>query len=553
MLEKGGGLIFFVFLILITAATANAQTDLDRALQAIDEKTLRAHIGFLSDDLLGGRAPGSAGSVLAQRYITSQMQLIGLRPGIGDTVYHQRFDVVEINLEPGMHLKISGKQGNLELKYYDQFIAFPGEHKEKIRLENAELVFAGYGIRAPEYEWDDFKDVDVQGKVLLIMNNDPDTGDPDFFGGKARLYYGRWDYKYEQAARMGAIGAIIIHTTASAGYPWKVVQTSWSGTQFELPRTEESGLVYKGWVTGEVAHRIAGLAGKNLDKLRSAAEERRFKPVPLGLTVNAGLAAGYRTVKAANVVGILPGSDPELRKQAVVFTAHYDHLGIGKAAQGDSIYNGALDNASGVASILSLAQAFSQLNSAPRRSLVFIAVDGEESGLLGSQYYAENPTFVPGQIAANINIDGANIWGKTRDVAIVGSGKSTIDEVVKEAAKTQGRIVLPDLMPEQGSFYRADQFNFAKIGVPALYLDTGQDFIGRPQGWGKKSVEHWIATHYHQPSDEYEPDWDLSGHIEDLVLIFQVARRLANDDRMPAWLPGDEFEAVRLKATGEKR
>ena len=553
MLKRCRRFLCYLFHFIITTVMAYAQTGPDRALNAINDHTLRAHICFLSDDLLSGRAPGSAGSVVAQRYIASQMQLSGLKPGIEDSSYYQKFDVVEINIKPEMQLTISGKHGDLELKYYDEFIAFPGVQKEKIQVKNAELVFVGYGIQAPEYKWDDFKNADVQGKVLLIMNNDPDTGDPDFFGGKARLYYGRWDYKYEQAARMGAIGAIIIHTIPSAGYPWKVVQTSWSGTQFELPRTQESSLIYKSWITEDVACRIAELGGKNLDKLRSAAEKRRFKPVSLGVTVNAGFDADYRTVKAANVVGMLPGSDPQLRKQAVVLTAHYDHLGLGKAVDGDSIYNGALDNASGVASILTLAQAFSQLDNPPGRSVVFIAVDGEESGLLGSRYYAGNPSFPPGEIAANINIDGANIWGKTRDIAVVGSGKSTIDELVKEVAKTQGRIVLPDLMPEQGHFYRSDQFNFAKIGVPALYFDIGQDFIGRPEGWGKKIVEHWIATHYHQPSDEYDPNWDLSGLIQDLILTFKVAWRLANDDQMPSWLPGDEFEAVRLKAIGNKR
>jgi len=553
MLKMRRRFMCLLFQAMMITTMAYAQPGLNRALDVINDHTLRAHIGFLSDDLLSGRAPGSLGSALAQRYIASQMQLIGIKPGIKDSSYYQKFDMVEINIKPEMQLTISGKYGELELKYYDEFVAFPGVQKEKIEVKDAELVFVGYGIQAPEYNWDDFKNVDVQGKVLLIMNNDPDTGDPKFFGGKARLYYGRWDYKYEQAARMGAIGAIIIHTTPSAGYSWNVVQTSWSGKRFEIPQTKESSLIYKGWITEDDAYRIAEIGGKNLDKLRSAAEKHSFKPVFLEATVSGNIHANYNTLKATNVVGMLPGSDPELRKQAIVFTAHYDHLGVGKAVDGDSIYNGALDNASGVASILTIADAFTQLDNLPRRSLVFAALDGEESGLLGSQYYAENPSFPPEKIAANINIDGVNIWGKTRDIAIIGSGKSTIDKLVKEVAKTQMRIVMPDLMPEQGYFYRSDQFNFAKIGVPALYLNEGQDFIGRPKGWGKKIIEHWIATHYHQPSDEYDPNWDLSGHIQDLILTFQVALRLANDDQMPSWLPGDEFESVRLKAIGNKQ
>jgi Zn-dependent M28 family amino/carboxypeptidase len=533
---------------MITPTLLSAQPDLIRSQQSINDNTLKAHIGFLSDDLLGGRAIGSAGSAIAQLYIANQMQMSGLKPGFKDSGYYQKFDMIEINIKPEVQLKVSSRRGKFDLRYYDEYVAFPGSQNEHIKIESAELVFVGYGIEAPEYNWDDFKNVDVKGKVLLIMNNDPDTGDPNFFGGKARLYYGRWSYKYEQAARKGAIGAIIIHTTPSAGYPWKVIQTSWSGAQFELPQREQSRLLYKCWVTEEAARKIAESGEKNLDELRLSAEDRGFKPVPLGVTVSGSIDCTYSKIKATNVAGVIEGSDPELREQAVVFTAHYDHIGTGKAVNGDSIYNGARDNASGVASILTLAQAFSQLDKPPRRSLVFIAVDGEESGLLGSQYYAENPTLPPGKIAANINIDCVNIWGKTRDVSIVGSNKSTIDAEVKEVVNIQGRIALPDVMPEQGFFYRGDQFSFAKIGVPCLWLSGGQDFVGRPKGWGQKKVKDWIANHYHQPSDEYNANWDLSGCIEDLHLIFQVALKLANQDKMPFWLPGDEFEPVRLKA-----
>lgn len=520
---------------------------------SINSNRLKAHISFLSDDLLGGRGVGSVGSSIAQLYIAKQMQQSGLEAGFSGSSYYQKFDMIEINTKPEMKLIIRGKRKEQGLKYYDEFIAYPGVQREHIKINKAELVFVGYGITAPEYDWDDFKNVDVKGKVLLIMNNDPNTDDPDFFGGKARLYYGRWSYKYEQAARMGAAGAIIIHTTPSAGYPWKVVQTSWSGAQFELPQSERSSLIYKCWVTEKAAYKIAKMGGKNLDALRLAAEDRRFRPVPLGVRISGGLESTYHKIKATNIGGVIEGSDPELKEEAVVFTAHYDHLGIGKAIDGDSIYNGARDNASGVASILTLAQAFSQLDSSPRRTLVFLAVDGEESGLLGSQYYAENPTFPAGKIAANINIDTVNIWGRTRDVSIVGSNKSTIDSDVKEAAKTQGVIVLPDPRPEQGSLYRGDQFSFAKIGVPCLYLSGGQDFIGREKGWGQRQAQSWISTDYHQPSDEYNPSWDLSGCVQNLHLIFEVALRLANKEQMPSWLPGDEFEQVRLRAIDKSK
>ena len=550
MLKRYKRCIWALVTMLIVPALLSAESDLIGRDEAINENTLKAHINFLSDDLLGGRGVGSVGNSIAQLYIANQMQLSGLKGGFEDSSYYQKFDMVEINTKTEMQLIITGKRRELGLKYYDEFIAFPGVQKKQIKIKEAELVFA-YGIVAPEYNWDDFKDVDVNGNVLLIMNNDPNTGDPDFFGGKARLYYGRWDYKYEQAARMGAIGAIIIHTTPSAGYPWKVVQTSWSGAQFELPQNQRSSLLYKSWVTEKGAYKIAELGGKNLDELRVAAENRRFKPVPLGVTVSSSLDSTYRNIKATNVGGVIEGSDPDLKEEAIVFTAHYDHLGIGKAVDGDSIYNGARDNASGIACILTLAQAFSRLDNAVRRTLVFLAVDGEESGLLGSQYYAENPTFAAGKIAANINIDTVNIWGKTRDVSIVGSNKSTIDAEVEDVAKKHGRTTLPDPRPEQGSFYRGDQFSFAKIGVPALYLSGGQDYIGREKGWGQKQGASWINTHYHQPSDEYNPNWDLSGCIQDLNLIFEVALRLANKEEMPRWLAGDEFEPVRLKAIEE--
>lgn len=548
MLKRHIRCIWALVTMLTVGALLSAESDTIGRNETINENTLKAHISFLSDDLLGGRGVGSVGSSIAQLYIANQMQLSGLKCGFEGSSYYQKFDMVEINTKTDMKLIISGKRRELGLKYYDEFVSFPGVQLEHIKISKAELVFAGYGIMAPEYNWDDFKDVDVKGKVLLVMNNDPNTGDPDFFGGKARLYYGRWSYKYEQAARMGAIGAIIIHTTPSAGYPWKVVQTSWSGVQFELPQKRQSSLLYKSWITEKGAYKIVKLGGKNLDELRAAAEDRRFKPVPLDVRVSSSLESTYRNIKATNVGGVIEGSDPALKEEAIVFTAHYDHLGIGKAVNGDSIYNGARDNASGVACILTLAQAFSRLERPVRRTLVFLAVDGEESGLLGSQYYAENPTFPAGKIAANINIDTVNIWGTTRDVSIVGSSKSTIDAEAEEVAKKHGRTALPDPRPEQGSFYRGDQFSFAKIGIPALYLTGGQDYIGRERGWGQKQGANWVNTHYHQPSDEYNPNWDLSGCIQDLHLIFEVALRLANKEQMPSWLAGDEFEPVRIKA-----
>jgi len=418
-------------------------------------------------------------------------------------------------------------------------------------VDNAEIVFVGYGIVAPEYQWDDYKGVDVKGKVLLMMNNDP-SDDPKLFGGKTRLYYGRWTYKYEIAAQKGAAGAIIIHTRESAGYPYQVVQSSFTGEQFELPAENEPRLAIKMWATEAASQRIAQLAGKDLDELRRQAERRSFKPVPLGVTMALTLKNTLRQLETANVLGLLPGGDPVLKNEVVVYTAHHDHFGIGKSVQGDSIYNGALDNASGVSLLLVLAHAFAELDSPPRRSILFAAVGGEESGLLGSGYYAQHPTFRPGQMASCLNIDGMNVWGKTQDITIIGHGKSTLDAIVEDVARSQGRVVKGDQFPDRGFYYRSDQFNFAKIGVPAIFFDNGLEFIGRPSGWGKEQVEAWENTHYHQPNDEYDPAWDLTGAVEDARLEFRVGLRIANAEAMPQWQPGEEFEAARKKALMER-
>jgi len=413
-------------------------------------------------------------------------------------------------------------------------------------IENAEVVFVGYGIEAPEYDWNDFKDTDLSGKILLIVNNDPDW-DPELFEGNRRLYYGRWDYKYESAARQGAAGAIIIHTTPSAGYPFQVVQTSWTGPQFELPAGDEPRMQVKAWVTEEAAEQLVGLAGLDLATLVESAKKRDFQPVPLGVTTSLDLTNSIKEVETANVGGLLPGSD--LAHEVVVYTAHHDHYGIGEPdADGDTIYNGARDNASGSAEVLAIAKAFTSLPNPPRRSILFLFVAAEEQGLLGSEYYARNPTFSPGRIAVNINLDGANIWGRSRDVAYVGYGKSSLDAVVEAAAARQERVVKPDQYPDRGHFYRSDQFNFAKIGVPAIYLEKPAEFIGRPASWGPEQVDAWEATHYHQPSDELDDSWNLEGAIEDTRLSFLAGLSISENENLPTWNPDDEFEAARSAA-----
>jgi Zn-dependent M28 family amino/carboxypeptidase len=391
----------------------------------------------------------------------------------------------------------------------------------------------------------------LSGKVLVMLNNDPDW-DPGLFGGETRLYYGRWSYKYESAASEGAAGAIIIHTAASAGYPWQVVQTSWTGVQFELPAGEEPKLQLEGWITESAAAKLVALAGHDLPALVASAKERDFEPVRLGIKTSLALDVAVSQTGTANVLGILKGSDPLLSEQVVVYTAHHDHLGIGAPSangdQNDQIYNGALDNASGVATVLAIGRAFTRLSERPRRSILLAFVGAEEQGLLGSEYYARSPTVDPGRIAANINIDGANIWGLTRDIAFIGYGKSTLDDVADTIAAYQDRIVKPDQFPDRGYFYRSDQFNFAKIGVPAMYADPGTDFIGRPAGWGEARINEYTDVNYHQPSDELTDAWNFDGAIQDAEFSFLAGLSIASADEMPMWHPGDEFEAARIAA-----
>jgi Zn-dependent M28 family amino/carboxypeptidase len=518
------------------------------AAKAITPARLLAHTRFLADDLLEGRGPATRGDRLAQAYIATQLEGLGLEPAGPNGSWFQPFDIVGVNSKaPDTTLFRKGAD-SVELRYRDDYIAGSGVQAPEARVQDAELVFVGYGIVAPEHGWDDFKGADVKGKVLVVMNNDPED-DPKLFAGKTRLYYGRWTYKYEQAARMGAAAAIIVHTTPSAGYGWQVVQTSWSGEQFSVPAGSEPQLQVKAWVTEDSARKLAKLGGQDLDALRASAQKKDFKPVPLGVTWSVALQNAVGRKQTANVIGRLPGSDPVLAKDAVVFSAHHDHLGVreGAKAGDDAIYNGAHDNASGVAALLSIAEAMKALPR-PKRSIVFAAVAAEEQGLLGATYFAAHPTIEPGHMVANINIDGINTIGRTKDITMVGLGKSSLDAWIKGLAAAQGRVVKPDQFPDRGFFYRSDQFALARIGVPAAYFDEGVEVVGKPAGWGKEQKEKYEATDYHQPSDEVKPGWDLSGAVEDTQLCFFLGAKVANAPERPAWNPGDEFEAARKKA-----
>ena len=518
----------------------------------IDEPTFRAHVRFLADDLLEGRGPGSRGDDLAQSYLKSQYQALGLKPVMPDGSWTQPVPLVGVKTHAPPTITFRTQDKSTTLESVTDFMSTIGSPVASAELKDAELVFAGYGIVAPEYEWNDFKDADLKGKVLVIMNNDP-SDDPELFEGRRRLYYGRWDYKYESAAKQGAAGAIIIHTTPSAGYPWQVVQTSWAGEEFELRGSAGPRMQLKAWATEEAVRKVVAMAGKDLDALRASAEKRGFQPVPLGINLSMKLTADVREQDTANVLGILPGSDPKLKDEVLIYMAHHDHIGMGERDErGDHIYNGAVDNACGTAALLSILKAYSRMDSRPARSILFAAVGAEEQGLLGSKYFAEHPPIPPGKMAAVINMDGTNIIGATHDVNVIGYGKSDLDSLVKSVAKTQKRNVTPDHFPDRGYYYRSDQFSLAKIGVPGVYLHSGVNVIGKPDGWGKEKLDEWVQEIYHQPSDEYREDWDLSGAIQDTRLLFRVGLRVASQFEMPKWTPGDEFEAARKAAIAAK-
>jgi len=528
--------------------SASEDSAAEAASREITADLMRGYVVEISDDKYEGRGPGSRGDAAARKYLADRMQAIGLLPGAADGSWEQPFDLIGVTAAQPDEWVFSKDEKSLTLKQWDQFIVSSGVQSERAVIDNAEIVFVGYGIQAAEYDWDDFKGQDLTGKVLLIMNNDPDW-DPELFAGETRLWYGRWDYKNLSAATQGAVGAIIIHTSPSAGYPFQVVQTSWTGEQFELPAGEEPRNQINAWVTEDSARELVAMAGYDLDALRESADNRDFEPVHLGITTSMAMDVSVNRVSTANVLGLLPGSDPELSDEVVIYTAHHDHLGIGTPnEEGDAIYNGAMDNASGVSLVMAIAQAIKSMPAAPRRSVLFALVGAEEQGLLGSKYYAEHPTFAPGKIAANLNFDGGNIWGDTHDVTFVGLGKSSIDSIMTAIAAEQGRVVKPDQFSDRGYFYRSDQFSFAKIGVPAMYLDTGTDFVDRPADWGKAQQNHYTDVNYHQPSDEYDDSWNFDGMIADALLGFWTGLSIANADEMPVWNEGDEFEAARLEA-----
>jgi len=512
-----------------------------------------ASIKTLSSDEFEGRGPATPGEERTVKYLTEQFKSIGLAPGNPDGSYAQAAPLVGIRSRTELSFNADGRP--LALKPREEVVALSRRFQPDVEVKDSEIVFVGYGIEAPEFQWDDYKGADLKGKTLLMLVNDPPMPDPvnpsqldeKMFKGKAMTYYGRWTYKYEIASAKGAAAAIIIHETGPAGYPFAVVGESWGRENFEIQRTDKNAgrVAVEGWMSYDKAKQLCAMAGENLEELKKSALSRSFTPIHLKAAASFRIHNDVREVKSHNVVAKLEGSDPELKNQYLIYTAHWDHLGKDDSLKGDQIYNGAVDNASGTAALLELAKAYKKLSPAPKRSILFLSVTAEEKGLLGAKYYAENPLYPLKDTLAVINMDAINPWGRTKDITIVGLGNTTLDDIAEAVAKEQGRIIRPDAEPEKGFFYRSDHFEFAKQGVPALDPEAGIDFVGKPAGWGQQKRDEYTERDYHKVSDEVKPGWDLSGAVEDARLLFEVGLRVAQGDQFPEWKPGTEFKAKR--------
>ena len=501
------------------------------------------HVRFLSSDLLEGRAPATRGGRLTAEYLAAQLRESGVRPGVGDSSYFQRVPIDIVGADRNTIRVSASGRATANLRYPEDVVVWAGSAAERSAV-NAEIVFVGYGSAAPEFNWDDFKGMDLRGKVLMVLVNDPPApqNEANLFGGRAMTYYGRWTYKFEEAERRGAAGMLIVHTTEQAGYPWHTVVGSWAKEQRMLPRSPSlpAPLAVRGWITDSAATALLRQGGLDLAELRRRAERRDFRPVATGITLNAAFQNTVQHLESENVIGVVRGSDAALRDQYVAFSAHWDHLGIGPAVNGDSIYNGALDNASGTANVLAIARAAAQ-GPAPRRSLLFVFVTAEESGLLGSEWFALNPTVPIANIVAALNIDGGNLLGRALDFRVLGENKSTLGPMFAQMIQPRGWRTAPDQHPERGYFYRSDHFSFAKAGIPAISVAAGTQYEGRPAEWGLQQEEAYTSRCYHQPCDEYRPGLDLSGAAQLAELVLGFGLQLANGDVMPEWAPDAEF------------
>ena len=536
-----------------TPAARPTEADIDRAAATISAKDLVSHIEVLASDDFEGRSPGTRGERVTVDYLVREFRALGLAPGNPDGTYLQRVPLSEFRSEPSAEIHAKGR--TITWKQPDDFVAFSVLRQARVRIEDSPIVFAGYGVVAPEYDWDDFKGMDLRGKTLVVLVNDPQIPDPadpskldeSMFKGNAMTYYGRWTYKYEEGVRRGAAAVVIVHETKPAAYPYEVVVNSWSGGNFEI-RSDRPSVEYPpvaSWMKVETAKALFAATGHDLEELRQRALRRDFRPVALDATVTFDVKNTWREVDSNNVVALVQGSDPQLRGDVVVHTAHWDHFGWDPKLPGtktDQVYHGAIDNASGVSSLLLLARAYRSLPQPPARSILFICTTGEERGLLGSQYYAKNPLYPLARTSAVINIDGLNPFGRTSDLTIVGMGRSEVDDIAAAIAAKQGRRSHAEARPERGGFYRSDHLPFMREGVPAANLGGGVEYVGKPPGYAYEMQDKFTAENYHKVKDVLQPSYDFAGAIDDLRLIFRLGLALADADHLPAWKAGSEFQ-----------
>lgn len=539
-----------ILLAFIWVVACQPTVDLEDAEQSITERSLLNHIEILSSDEFEGRAPATRGEDMTVDYLIGQLEEMGVEPGMPNGSYIQEVPLLSQRVDGSSASFNIKKNGTVveELAYSSEFMAWPSNEAEEVRIRDAEVVYVGFGIQAPEFDWDDYKGVDVSGKIVVFKNSDP-SFDPEIFEGDARLYYGRWSYKFEKAEEMGALGAIIIHTTPTAGYAWSVVSNSWGRERFSLKSGDSNNgnkPEFNSWLTEESSSNLLEQAGLELNETLEAADSRDFTPILLeGVTIDVDLNAEYGDLSSKNVIGKIEGSDSSLQDEYVIFSAHHDHLGVTTPVDGDSINNGAQDNASGVSAVLETAKALKMVENELRRSVKFMFVGAEEMGLLGSLYWSQNPTVHPGKVSANINLDSMQIFGETNDMVLIGYGRNSITDIFKQHIEEADRVAVSDLRPEQGIFYRSDHFSFARIGIPAIYLNGGLDFIDKPDDYAA-IVDSVRSANYHSVSDEINEFWDMSGMESDVRLIFRASFDIINRDEMMSWTPGDEFEAIRL-------
>jgi Zn-dependent M28 family amino/carboxypeptidase len=545
--------------IVVLAASVGAAApdpELKTALDTIKPMSVLAHIKTLASDEFEGRGPGTPGEEKTVAYLTAQFKSMGLKPGNPDGTFVQNVPLVGFQARDVTGTFQAGGRG-IGLSFPTDFVAVSRRLAEKVIVEKSDVVFVGYGVVAPEYGWDDYKGLDVRGKTLIMLVNDPAVIDPKdpakldpaVFKGRAMTYYGRWTYKYEIASEKGAMAAILVHEEGPAGYPFEVVRGSWSRENFDIAQAESGPtpgrVAVEGWITLDKAKELFQATGHDFAVLKHSAASRDFRPVPLSTSAQFEVTNALREVKSRNVIARIEGADPALKNEAMIYTAHWDHLGRDPALKGDQIYNGAADNASGVASILEMARALAQAQPAPKRSILFLAVTAEEKGLLGAKYYAAHPLYPLERTLADINLDVINLWGPTQDLISIGMGNSTLDDLLVEIAREHGRTVGPDADPEKGYYFRSDHFEFAKQGVPALDPKGGRQYIGKSADFGQRKQDEYTAKDYHKVSDEVKPDWDLSGAVDDLKLLAELGYRVAQGDRYPEWKPDSEFRAKR--------